>query len=106
MGRTPFDCSGWEARMTGDWHLDAGVLDSHSGARLGGPVLWSVEAHLMACGYCRGRLPAAPVGRAVERVWQRLDEVLDAPRPGVVEWLLLRAGVPEHLARLLAATPT
>lgn len=89
--------------MTGEWHLDAAVLDRYGDARLDGPVLWSVEAHLTACAYCRGRLPVPP---AVERVWQRLDDVLDAPRPGAVEWLLLRVGVPENLARLLAATPT
>ncbi len=92
--------------MTGDWHLDEGALAGYSAGRLDGPVLWSVEAHLTACAACRARLPAAPVVPAVERVWQRLDDVLDRPRPGLVEWLLLRLGIPEHIARLLAATPT
>lgn len=92
--------------MSGDWHCEQGVLDRYGTGRLDGPVLWSVEAHLTVCAVCRGRLPAAPVAPAVDRVWQRLDDAVDAPRPGVVEWLLLRVGVPEHLARLLAATPT
>jgi hypothetical protein len=37
--------------------------------------------------------------------WERLDAELDAPVPGPVERLLIRAGVAEHTARLLAATP-
>lgn len=89
--------------MSGDWHLDAGALDRYGGGRLDGPLLWSVEAHLAACAGCRDRLLPAP---AVDRIWQRLDAALDAPTQGVVERLLVRAGVPEHLARLLAATPT
>ncbi|MGN9809595.1 hypothetical protein ACTMSW_09570 [Micromonospora sp. BQ11] len=92
--------------MGGDWHLDAGLLDSYGEGRLDGPVLWSVEAHLAACAVCRGRIATASAAPAVERIWQRLDAAVDAPRPGAVEWLLLRIGVPEHLARLLAATPT
>jgi hypothetical protein len=91
--------------MTADWHLDAGELDGYGRGVLHGPSLWSVEAHLAACPACRDGLAATAAVPAVDRVWQRIDAVLDAPRPGPLEWVLLRTGVPEHLARLLAATP-
>jgi hypothetical protein len=37
--------------------------------------------------------------------WGRLDAALDAPRRGPVEAALVRLGVADHTARLLAATP-
>src|SRR5690349_13806912 len=90
--------------MTMDWHLNAADLSRYGQGRLEGTALWSVEAHLAACPACRAELPATAV-EATERVWQRLDAALDCPRVSLVERVLLRLGVPEHLARLLAATP-
>ncbi|TDC84244.1 zf-HC2 domain-containing protein [Micromonospora sp. KC606] len=68
------------------------------------PVLWSIEAHLAACAQCRERL-AVVDPQVVRAGWARLDAELDAPVPGPVERLLVRVGVAEHTARLLAATP-
>ena len=42
---------------------------------------------------------------ALDAGWERLDAELDAPRPGFLESLLVRIGVADHTARLLAATP-
>lgn len=42
---------------------------------------------------------------ALDAGWERLDAELDAPRPGWFESLLTRAGIADHTARLLAATP-
>jgi hypothetical protein len=42
---------------------------------------------------------------ALDAGWERLDAELDAPRPGLVESLMVRIGVADHTARLLAATP-
>jgi hypothetical protein len=42
----------------------------------------------------------------LERIWAEIQEFVDAPRPGIVERGLLRLGVREHVARLLAATPS
>ena len=90
--------------MTALGYLDAGLLDRYAQHTLAGPALWSAEAHLLACPHCRAALPAVS-GPAVDRVWQRIDAAIDLPRPGLVERILLLAGVPEHLSRLLAATP-
>ncbi|MEO3972763.1 zf-HC2 domain-containing protein [Streptomyces sp. CAU 1734] len=64
-----------------------------------------VETHLDGCALCRARLAARTDPLPVERVWRRLDRAADLPVPGPWERLLLRIGVPDHAARLLAATP-
>jgi len=84
------------------WHL----LDDDLGRYIAGtappPLLWSVEAHLLACGPCRERLATSYSG--TRDSWQRLDVALDEPRAGRVEALLVRLGVSDVTARLLAAT--
>src|SRR5690348_5527112 len=84
------------------WHL----LDDDLGRYIAGtappPLLWSVEAHLLACGACRERLATSYSG--TRDSWQRLDVALDEPRAGRVEALLVRLGVSDVTARLLAAT--
>jgi hypothetical protein len=90
--------------VTTDGHLDTGLLDRYAHGHLGAPALWSVEAHLGACARCREALALA-AGPDVDRNWQRIDVAIDLPRPGPVERILLLARVPEHIARLLAATP-
>jgi hypothetical protein len=87
-----------------EWHLPDGELRRYGERTLAPPVLWSTEAHLAACAGCRDRLAAAEP-QVVRVGWVRLDAELDAPVPGPVERLLVRAGVAEHTARLLAATP-
>ncbi|WIM99001.1 hypothetical protein ACTOB_002629 [Actinoplanes oblitus] len=86
------------------WHLPDEQLRRYGERTLAPPVLWSVEAHLVACVPCRDRL-AADQPELVRAGWERLDAELDAPVPGAVERLLIRAGVAGHTARLLAATP-
>lgn len=87
-----------------EWHLPEAELRRYGERTLAPPVLWSTEAHLAACAECRERL-AGLDPRAADAGWARLDAELDAPVPGLVERLLVRAGVADHTARLLAATP-
>ncbi|MDG6105499.1 hypothetical protein Daura_47060 [Dactylosporangium aurantiacum] len=91
-------------RRTGTWHLQDDDLRAYAGGDLTGPLLWSAEAHLDACAGCRDRLTATADPALAESGWARLDAALDAPVPGPVERLLLLLGVPDHTARLLAAT--
>ncbi|MCH5674794.1 zf-HC2 domain-containing protein [Streptomyces gilvus] len=85
------------------WHVDAEDLRAYSQGELSPPALWSADTHLVDCAECRAVL--AEVGESVDAAWERLDAELDAPRPGLFERLLVRAGVADHTARLLAATP-
>ncbi|MFM9693388.1 cupin domain-containing protein [Streptomyces europaeiscabiei] len=87
------------------WHADDGDLREYAHGTLAAPRLWSVETHLAACADCRSALAAHVPPAEISAGWARLDAELDAPRPGFAESLLIRAGVADHTARLLAATP-
>ncbi|MEU4652353.1 zf-HC2 domain-containing protein [Streptomyces sp. NPDC023723] len=89
----------------GGWHVGAQELRAYAGGGLVAPAVWSVDAHLAGCAVCRAALAGVVDPERVEAGWERLDAELDAPRAGWFEGLLVRAGVPDHTARLLAATP-
>lgn len=90
---------------TRDWHVPDDDLRAYAAGSAGPPWLWSTEAHLAACPYCRARLADGTDPAAVAAGWARLDAELDAPRPGPIEAGLVRVGVAAHTARLLACTP-
>ncbi len=89
----------------GTWHVDEDDLRAYARGGLAAPALWSADAHLTACAHCRGVLAEVSDAAALEAGWERLDAELDAPRPGWFEGLLVRCGVGDGTARLLAATP-
>ena len=95
--------------MSGDsrttWHVPEEDLRAYTRGDLTPPRLWSADTHLAACARCREALAAFSDPAALDAGWERLDAELDAPRPGPVEWLLVRLGVADHTARLLAAAP-
>jgi hypothetical protein len=90
---------------TTGWHVPDEEIRRYADRESTPPWLWSTEAHLAACPDCRDRLAAAADPGLVPAGWARLDAELDAPKPGPLEAVLVRLGVPEHTARLLAATP-
>ena len=93
--------------MTGSWHLDDDLLDTYAEGRpLSAALAASAEAHLERCATCQSRLAAGADLRRLDAVWAEVEDVLDAPRAGLLERLLLRAGVPSDTARLLAVTPS
>jgi hypothetical protein len=86
------------------WHADARVLERYAEGVLDDANAYSIEAHLLACDVCRARTP-----RDVERmdsIWIGVRASMHAPKIGPVEWVLRRLGVSDHIARLLAATPS
>jgi hypothetical protein len=63
------------------------------------------RAHLAACQRCRGALEAlAPLDLGY--VWEGVAAELDAPRPGLLERILVAVGVRPGLARFTATTPS
>ncbi len=93
--------------MTAPWHAGTELLERYTAAVVDDASAASLEAHLMACSYCRealGRTSHASSGGSLERVWEGVQDRLDPVRRGVIERLLTRSGVPEHTTRVLAAT--
>ena len=90
--------------MSGDWHVSGDQIRTYVSGRVGVVDALSVEAHLDSCGRCRALVPVD--GAWLAASWDQVAQVVLQPRLTLLERGLLRCGVPEHLARLLAATPT
>jgi Putative zinc-finger len=88
------------------WHADPAVLTRYAEGSLDDARAYSLEAHLLACERCRAVVPAASFGSALDTVWARIDATISAPPARRVERILTACGVPDHVARLLAATPS
>lgn len=89
----------------GAWHADGELLAAYHDQRLDAAARWSVEAHLTSCADCRVRARALIDPARLRRLRAALIDTVDLPRAGVAERLLVRLGVADHTARLLAATP-
>lgn len=88
------------------WHVDDTVIERYATGRLDDANAFSVEAHLLDCDDCRARTAPFADAARLEAVWAGVQELADAPKVSPVERLLLLLGVREHVARLLAATPS
>ena len=65
----------------------------------------AARAHLATCQRCQQTLTAlAPLD--LDYVWQGVGAELDAPRPGLLERVLVAVGVRPGLARFTATTPS
>jgi Putative zinc-finger len=93
------------AGAAGAWHADGELLAAYAAGRLDVAGTWSVEAHLTSCAGCRELAGALAEPERLRHVRAALIATVDVPRTGVAERLLVRLGVPDHTARLLAATP-
>lgn len=88
------------------WHLDEDLLERYVAGAAPPVLAASVEAHVVGCAACRARMvPVVDLPR-LDRLWDEILERVDAPVPAPVERLLLRLGIPDGTARLLAATPS
>jgi hypothetical protein len=88
------------------WHVDPGVLARYAAGQVTSAVAASTEAHLSSCRTCRALLaPAVPTER-LDGIWLEVDDRVDRLSLPWFERVLVRCGVGEDTARLLAATPS
>ena len=90
-------------------HPGEGLLASYAAGTAGTAgtvVAWSVEAHLTGCARCRSALSAHVDAERLARNRSVLLVRVAIPDGGRTRRLLRRCGVPDHLLRLLAATPS
>lgn len=88
------------------WHIEPRVLKAYARHSIDDSLAYSVEAHLLACQGCRAQISEVADRRRLEAMWVEIDNLVALPEPGLIEKLLLRVGVRDHVARLLAATPS
>jgi len=92
--------------MSEPWHADRELLDAYARDAIEEARAYSLEAHLIACDRCRRDLAGSVDRDALDRLWGSITVAIDAPRSGFVERALVRLGLPDHVARLVAATPS
>jgi hypothetical protein len=88
------------------WHANDVILGGYVDGSLDPARASSLESHLLSCASCRAKLVPVSEQERGERVWAGIQREMDAPQPGPVEALLNRVGVPGHVVRLLATTPS
>ena len=88
------------------WHADASLLARYAAGSIDDARASSVEAHLVACADCRQAVATTVDTTRLDAIWAEVTDTVDAPRPRLVERFLRRIGVRDHVARLLAATPS
>jgi hypothetical protein len=88
------------------WHLDPEAIRRYAQGATPSELAASAEAHLMKCVACRGMISSYMDTRRVEAIWHEVVDRVDAPRRSGPERMLVRLGVGEATARLVAATPT
>jgi hypothetical protein len=87
-------------------HAGEDLLASYAAGMVGPAAAWSVEAHLTRCASCRSALSAQVDADRLARNRSALLVRAAIGDGGRVRRLLCRCGVPDHLLRLLAATPS
>jgi hypothetical protein len=92
--------------MRTTWHADVALLERYAAQELDDARVYSLETHLLACETCRAELAQVVDAAQLDRMWETVAESVDPPQPGVVERVLHGLGVRDHVARLLAATPS
>lgn len=88
------------------WHAEAELLERYARGTIEDATAFSLEAHLTKCANCRTAIAPFVDVSTFARTWDGIVDRIDAPHAGVIEGLLLRFGVSDHVARLLAATPS
>lgn len=88
------------------WHAPPTALDrfARHPELLDDATASSVEQHLIACADCRAVVAATMLPVELSDSWTAVVDVIDQPRPSVIERLLVRLGMPSDIARVVGAT--
>ncbi len=88
------------------WHAGTTELARYATGAVDAATASSVEAHLVSCAQCRAQVTSHVEPLRLERLWEAVLDAVDRPRTLWAERVLVRLGVVDHTARLLAATPS
>ena len=92
--------------MTATWHADDAGLSRYVAGDAGPVDGASIEQHLVRCADCRARIAEHVPVQPLDLVWNRIQQQVEEPRPTPVQRALVRAGLPESDALLVAAAPS
>lgn len=92
--------------MSEVWHAAPGDIARYSAGAIDDIRAASIEAHLVACAYCREQAAGVADQSRLDATWAEIVETVESPRPTIAERLLGWMGVRADTARLLAATPS
>ncbi len=89
-----------------NWHIEPELLAGYVTGELGRVRTASVETHLVTCASCRAAMAPLIATDRLDANLAAITERVDRPRRHLVERLMERVGVPDHVTRVLAVTPT
>ncbi len=92
--------------MTPTWHAEDVLLERYVRGQAGAVLAAALEQHLTGCPECRARMTRHVEVAPLDLVWNRIQEQVQAPTRSVVEGALVRLGVPEPDALLVAVAPS
>lgn len=88
------------------WHLDDELAAGYAEGSLTGPQAASLEAHVATCAHCQAVLATRAPAPRLESIWAEVADLVDAPRQGWLERLLVRLGLAPGDARLVVCAPS
>jgi hypothetical protein len=92
--------------MDMSWHEDIRHLEAYAVGEIDEVLASSIEAHLLGCSTCRSDVAAFADHSRIDRLWEDFEERMASPHRGPIERLMTLVGVSDHVARLVAATPS
>lgn len=88
------------------WHASRETLAEYAAGDVDEAGAYSVEAHVTSCEQCREALGSFVPASRLDAMWRGIAERVTPDRRPLGERVLRWLGVPEHVAVLLAATPS
>ena len=92
--------------MSTTWHAPDDLLARYVRGYADALQGASLEQHLIHCADCRAKVATYIDAPPLDLVWSRIQEQAQAPAPSLVERVLIRLGVSEPEARLVAVAPS